>query len=140
MTSITLKGREIPLLYTVLEMKTIQEEICPLNDFSFAIMGMNKEDKTDRSGYGSPKHLDAVAKLIRILGNAGLEESGETPDLTDRKVLRAMKPGQMTELINACMKAMSEGMESEIPETESESDEPVDVVLEELQKKKEKDG
>ena len=33
-----------------------------------------------------------MAKLIRILGNAGLEEAGEAPDLTDKKVLRAMKP------------------------------------------------
>ena len=135
MTTITLKGREIPLLYTVYEMKAIQEEICPLGDFSYTILGANKDDPKDKSGFGGPEHLMAVAKLIRVLGNAGLEEAGETPDLTDKKILRAMKPGQIMDAVNACMNAMNEGMDSEIPE--QESDEPVDVVLEEMNKKKE---
>ena len=129
MTTITLKGREIPLLYTVYEMKTIQEEICPLGDFSYAILGANKDDPADRSGFGGPDHLMAVAKLIRVLGNAGREEAGEMPDLTDKKVLRAMRPGQIMDAVNACMDAMNEGMASEIPE--QEIDETVDVVLEE---------
>lgn len=135
MTTITLKGLEIPLLYTVLEMKTIQEELCPLGELSYRIMGANPENPEDRNGFGDAKHLDAVAKLVKILGNAGLEEAGEAADLTERRVLRAMKPGQISEIVTACANAISEGMETEIPEPGA--DEPKDVVLEELNKKKE---
>ena len=138
MASITLKGRKIPLLYTVYEMKEIQEEIAPLGKFQYIISGQNPDDKNDMSGYGGAEHLGAIAKLIRILGNAGLEEAGEVPDLTDKKVLRSLKPGEMINAINACVEALAEGMESEIPE--KKSDEPVDVTLEEMKKKEMKDG
>ena len=134
MAKITLKGREIPLLYTVYEMKQIQEEIAPLGKFQYIISGQNPDDKNDTSGYGGAEHLGAIAKLIRILGNAGLEEAGEVPDLTDKKVLRALKPGDMLNAINACVETLAEGMESEIPE--KKSDDPVDVTLEEINKKK----
>lgn len=138
MASITLKGKEIPLAYTVWEMKQIQEEIANLSDFQYVILGRNKDDEEDNSRYGGPEHLMAVATLIRILGNAGLEEAGEAPDLTDKKILRAMRPADLVEAINACMTAMSEGMKSEIPEKKEEG--PVDVTLEEMKKKKETEG
>ncbi len=134
MKTITLRGKEIPLLYTVFEMKDIQEEIAPLGKFQYAITGQNPDDKEDNSRYGSPEHLNAVAKLIRILGNAGLEEAGEAPDLTDKKVMRAMRPAEIMNYIQACIDAISEGMESEFPEEKTEG--PVDVTLEEIQKKK----
>lgn len=135
MASIKLKGREIPLLYTVWEMKLVQEEIAPISDFQYVISGRNKDDEKDNSRYGGPEHLAAVGKLIRILGNAGLEDRGEQPDLTDKKILKALRPGEIVEAINACMEAMAEGMASEI--TEKGTNEPVDVTLEELNKKKE---
>lgn len=138
MASITLKGREIPLLYTTYEMKQIQEEIAKMEDFQYIIFGRNKDDTEDRSLYGSPQHLDALAKLIRILGNAGLEEAGEEPDLTDKKVLRALRPYELIEAVNECTAAMAEGMESEIPPEKQEG--PVDVTLEEMNRKKKKDG
>lgn len=134
MAVITLKGREIPLLYTVFEMKEIQEQIAPLGKLQYVISGKDPENEEDLSGFGTPEHLDAIAKLIRILGNAGLEEAGEAPDLTDKKVLRSLKPGDMVDAMNACALALAEGMASEIPE--KESDEPVDVTLEEMKKKK----
>lgn len=135
MTKITLKGREIPLTYTVFEMKAVQEEICPLGDLQYVLFGRNKEDKEDLSLYGAPEHLGAVAKMIRILGNSGLEEAGEAPDLTDKWIMRAMKPAQLNDAIAACLQAINEGMESEIHE--EESGEPEDVTLEEMKKKKE---
>ena len=138
MASITLKGREIPLLYTTYEMKQIQEEIAKLEDFQYIIFGRNKDDKEDRSLYGSPKHLDALAKLIRILGNAGLEEAGEVPDLTDKKVLRALKPFELIEAVNECTAAMAEGMESEYEPEKQEG--PVDVTLEEMNRKKKRES
>lgn len=138
MASITLKGREIPLLYTTFEMKQIQEEIAPLHKAFSIVLGRNPDDKKDNSKYGSAEHLEAIAKLIRILGNAGLEEAGENPELTDKKILRALKPSELVDAINSCMTAMNEGMASEIPEKKTEG--PVDVTLEEMNKKKEKEG
>ena len=138
MASITLKGREIPLLYTVWEMKQVQEEICPMGDLQYIMFGRNKDDENDRSKYAGPEHLNALAKLIRILGNAGLEEAEKEADLTDKKVLRSLRPMELTDAINACVAAMSEGMESEIPDEKKEG--PVDVVLEEIERKKEAAG
>lgn len=134
MAEIMLKGRRIPLLYTVFEMKAIQEEIAPLGELMYVISGRNKDDREDASKYGSAEHLGAIAKLIRILGNAGLEEDGEAADLTDKKVLRALKPSELAPAVNACVEAMAEGMKSEIPE--EDDGEPVDVTLEEMRKKK----
>ena len=137
MVTITLKGREIPLLYTTWEMKQLQEEIAPLGKLNCAIFGRNPDDKTDTKNFGSAEHLTAVARLVKILGNAGLEEAGQEPDLTDKKVLRAIRPGDLVEIVNTCAAALNEGMASEIPEKEEEG--PVDVTLEEIKEKKEKD-
>ena len=138
MITITLKGQEIPLLYTAWEMKQVQEEIGPISRAISMVLGRNPDDKDDISGFASVEHLSNAAKLIRILGNAGLEEAGEEPYLTDKKVLRALKPSDLATTVNACMDAMAEGMASEIPEKKQEG--PVDVTLEEIKKKKEKDG
>ena len=138
MGSIKLKGRKIPLIFTVLEMKQMQEEIAPIGELNNEIFAINPEDPTDRSKYGSPEHLTAVAKMIRIMGNAGLEEEGQEPDLTEKEIMRALKPVDLVRAMNACMTVMTESMESEIPE--EKSNEPVDVTLEEINKKKERDG
>jgi len=138
MVTITLRGREIPLLYTVYEMKLIQEEICPLGEIFYVLFGRNKDDENDTGRFGSPEHLNALARTIMILGNGGLEEAGKEPDLTYKWVMRSLKPGMLSEAMAACLKAMTEGMASEIPE--KENSEPVDVTLEEMNKKKERDG
>lgn len=138
MVTITLKGREIPLLYTTWEMKLVQEELGPISKAIKKVLGRNPEDENDMSLYAGAEHLAAVAVLIRILGNAGLEESGEAADLTDKKVLRALKPADLADAVNRCMDAMAEGMRSEIPEKKQEG--PVDVTLEEMKKKKEKES
>lgn len=138
MVTIELKGRKIPLIYTVYEMKTIQEEIAPLGKALKLVLGRNPEDDEDTSLYGGAEHLGYAAKLIRILGNAGLEEAGEAPDLTEKAILRALKPSQMMDAISACMDAMGEGMESEIPD--KKEDGPVDVTLEDMKKKETKEN
>ncbi len=138
MNSITLKGREIPLIYTVYEMKQIQEEIAPMEKAISLVMGRNPENKEDTSKYGSAEHLETAAKLIRILGNAGLEEDGKEPDLTEKKIMRALKPADLMMAISTCMDAMTEGMASEIPEEKKGG--PVDVTLEEINKKKERES
>ena len=138
MVTITLKGREIPLLYTTWEMKQVQEELGPISKAIKRVLGLNPDDEDDMSLYAGAEHLAAAATLIRILGNAGLEENGEAADLTDKKVLRALKPADLAEAVNKCMDAMAEGMKSEIPEKKQEG--PVDVTLEEMNKKKEKES
>jgi len=139
MASITLKGREIPLLYTVYEMKQVQEEVCPLGELPYRLFGRNKDDEKDTSKYGGPEQIDTISKLVKILGNAGLEEAGEAADLTEKKILRSLRPMEISDVVNACMKAMDEGMESEIPDETTNSG-PVDVVLEEIERKKGKAG
>ena len=138
MGSIKLKKREIPLAFTVLELKQMQEEIAPISELNNVIFAINKDDPADNSAYATTEHLNAVAKMIRIMGNAGLEEAGEAPDLTEREIMRALKPSDIWRALKACMAVMTEGMVSEIPE--ENSDEPVDVTLEEINKKKERDG
>ena len=138
MSSITLKGREIPLLFTTLEMKMIQEETVPIGKLLPALVGRAESDDEKSTLYGTAEHLNIVGKAIRILGNAGLEEAGEDPDLTDKGVLRALKPSMLTAAMTACVAAIDEGMASEIPE--KKADGPVDVTLEQLNKKKEKEG
>lgn len=132
MASITLKGRKIPLLYTTYEMKQIQEEVAPFTKAVAMLLGRNPEDEDDTSRFGGAEHLDTIAKMLRILGNAGLEEAGENPDLTEKKILRALRPSEIGETVNALTNAMQEGMASEIPETEQTG--PVDVTLEEIKK------
>ena len=138
MITITLKGREIPLLYTVFEMKQLQEEVAPLGQLQYVLFGRNPDDKDDSSRYGSAEHLSAIAKMVRILGNAGLEEAGEDPDLTDKKVLRSVRPAELIDIVNKCTEAMAEGMASEMPA--KDEDGPVDVTLEEINKKKAKEN
>ena len=135
MAEITLKGRRIPLLYTTYEMKLIQEEIAPIAKAISIVLGKNPDDKKDTSQYLSAGHLEAACKLIRILGNAGLEENGEAADLTDKKVMRAIRPVELGAMVSECMEAMNEGMATEIPPKKENG--PVDVVLEEIEKKKE---
>lgn len=138
MAKITLKGREIPLIFTMLELRDMQQEIARLDDLQYVLFGRNRNDEKDTSGYCSPGHLDAVAKAIRIMGNAGLEEAGEAPDLTDKKVLRGLNPTEILAVSSACLEAISEGMASEIPP--KEADGPVDVGLQEMERKKKTDG
>ena len=135
MTTITLKGREIPLLYTTEEMLTIQERIGPLSEVIYRVTGRNPEDEKDINWVGGVDHLTSLSKLVTILGNAGLEEAGKEPDLTEKKVRRAIRPDELMLMSNACMDCMAEGMRSEIPEKKQEG--PVDVTLEEMNKKKE---
>ena len=138
MATIELKGREIPLLFTVWEMKAVQEEIGPLSRVISLTLGRNPEDEDDTSGYGGAEHLGTVAKMIRIMGNAGLEETDQPADLTEKKILRALRPIELAEIVGKCMDAMNEGLQSEIPQKEKTG--PVDVVLEEIEKKKETAG
>ena len=138
MAVITLKGRVIPLLYTTYEMKEVQEKVGPLHEVMDRLLGRNPEDENDDSGFGKTDQLDTAAKMIMILGNAGLEENGEEPDLTEKKVLRALKPTELADAVVLCAEAIADGMSSEIPKKVKPG--KVDVTLEEIEKKKETTG
>jgi len=138
MASIKLKGREIPLMYTTYEMKMIQEQFGTLSDFDYKLLGKNKDDPEDTSRYGGAEQLDTLAGAIRILGNAGLEDAGAEANLTDKWILRALRPAQLIDAVRAVMKALQEGNRSEIPEKKQEG--PVDVTLEEIKKNETKES
>jgi hypothetical protein len=144
MTEIKIGGRTIPLLYTTYELVEIQKELgCTGFQLKDQVFGIRQTDEDNPESIvfdcvNDPERAEKMCRLIRILGNAGLEEAGENPDLTEKKILRALKPSEMMSAINACMDAMAEGMASEIPEEKPEG--PVDVTLEEMNKKKEKEG
>ena len=141
MTEIKIGGRTIPLLYTTFEMVAIQEEIgCTAYQLKEEVFGIRQEDENDpmsvvfdvvKDGSKTKK----LGTLIRILGNAGLEEKGEEPDLTDKWVLRNMRPGLIIGYALAAMNEITEGNRVEAPVPEGEQG-PVDVTLEEQQAKK----
>jgi hypothetical protein len=135
---IKIGGRSIPLMLSTLEMADIQEEIgCTVGQLRDEVFGLQVDMETDKVTFGiveDGKKIRKFAKLIRILGNAGLEETGQSPDLTDKWILRNMKPGLLmayvvgvTAIINAAMQI----------ETGKKQEGPVDEVLEEENRKKE---
>lgn len=136
MVTITLKGREIPLEYTTLEMLAIQEATGKRVPEVIDCLGNRNEDgKSDIDHIGTAEHLAMIGKVVTILGNSGLKSIGENPDLTEEMVLRSIKPTglDIQNTANACLNAMAEGMKSEIQE---QDDGPVDVILEEMNRKK----
>lgn len=136
MPCIELKGRKIPLTYTTLEMLTIQKKLGNINDAINSTVGRNPEDEKDTRYWGSIGHIETLGTMIEILGNAGLREAGETQDLKAEWILTAIKPGEIGKYSDIVITTMTEGMKSEIPKEEKETG-PVDVTLEEMERKKE---
>ena len=141
MTEIKIGGRIIPLLYTTYEMIAIQEEIgCTSFQLKDEVFGIRQEDEDDptsiRIDVGTdPEKTKKMATLIKILGNAGLEEKGQEPDLTEKWIMRNMKPAMIVPYAVLVMREISEGNKMETPDREGEKG-PVDEGLEEQQAKK----
>ena len=141
MDSIIIGGRTIPLFYSTLEMVEIEKSIgCTAFQLNEKVMGARQIGGDDDENaefridlIDKPENKENLGKLIRILGNAGLEEDGQEPDLTDRWVLRHMKPGMIMIYAMAVMAVISEGNQME---AKKEDNGPVDVLLEEEQGKK----
>ena len=141
---INLGGRRIPLLLTTLELIDIQAEIgCTVAQLRDEVFGITEDDEPDENGKpvfrfgvaGDAVKIKKMGTLIRILGNAGLEERGEEPDLTDKWVLRAMKPGMIIPMAVILIAVINESMMQE--KTEEKASGPVDVTIEEENRKKE---
>ena len=140
MQEIKIGKREIPLFYSAFEMLAIQEEIgCTAFQLREEVFGIRQEDEDDPMSIRmecvtDPEKTKKLGTLIRILGNAGLEENGEKGDLTDKWILRNMKPALIMAYAVAAMAVIVEGNKIEAPEKEQQG--PVDEVLEEQNAKK----
>ena len=139
MTEVKIGGRVIPLSYTAYEMIQIQRQIgCTAFELKDVVFGIRQEDEDDPSSIridvvNDPDRLEKMGKLIAILGNAGLEEKGEAPDLTDKWVLRQMKPAL---IVGYAIAVMAEITEGNMMEVKNDADGPVDETLEAEQAKK----
>lgn len=140
MTEIRIGGRVLPLSYTAYEMIAIQREIgCTAFELKDTVFGIHLADEDDPQSVrievvNDPERLDKMGKLIAILANAGLEEKGETADITPKWVLRNMKPAMILTYAVAVMTEISNGNMME--EKREENAGPVDEGLEEIQAKK----
>ena len=80
MTEIKIGGRTVPLFYSTFEMVAIQEEIgCTAYQLREEVFGIRQENEDDPMSIVFDVVKDGVktkklGTLLRILGNAGLEE------------------------------------------------------------------
>lgn len=141
--SLNIGGREIPLILSTYELADIQEEIgCTAAQMQDQVFGIERvmEDEEERTLFHvaeNPEMMRKFAKLIRICGNAALEEKGETPDLTDKWIMRRMKPGNVIVYALIMMGLIVDAMKTEIGAMKKDGG-PVDEVLEEENRKKER--
>lgn len=145
---IKLGERNIPLFLSTLELLDIQNDIgCTVAEMKDKVFGYYEDDE-DLDDAGQPKKKLKVAvdpslmrklgTLIRIMGNAGLEESGQEADLTDKWVMRHMKPGLAGGYAMAVWVAVLNAMTTESSTLADEEQKgPVDVTIEEENRKKE---
>ena len=116
---LTIGRREIPLRYTMRELADMEEAIGTMDNFRELILKGNHRVRN-------------LATAIRIMGNSGLIKAGEKGDLTDDWLLDHMDPGQIKTFQIAVLGAFTDGFQME-----TETDKERDVVLEEIERKKE---
>ncbi len=116
---IKLGEREIPLRFTMAEFADIEETVGNLSLIDELLLQ-------------GKKRIRNTATALRIMGNAGLIASGEKGDLTDKSVMAAMHPRKLVDYQTAAISAINQGML-----VESNEDEVHDLVLEDIERKKE---
>ena len=132
--------RTIPLFYSTYEMIAIQKEIgCTAYELKEKVFGVRQTDEDDPMSIvldvvTDPEKTMRLGTLLKSLGNAGLEEAGQEPDLTDKWILRNMKPPLIMPYALAAMAVITDGNKVESPKDENEG--PVDEILEEQNAKK----
>lgn len=140
--NIRIGGREIPVALTVYEMITIQEEIgCTVGEIREKVFGLERDIENDTYTMrlaDDKELLKRFGKLIRIVGNAGLEEAGQEPDLTDKWVMRRIRPTELMDIVMDLINAIDDSMRMEYGKTTEDG--PVDEVLEEENRKKEQES
>ena len=137
--------RTIPLLLTTFELIEIQKEIgCTVAQLRDEVFGVYQDEENGPEGKPKwhfsvatdGKKMEKLGKLIRITGNAGLEDAGQDPDLTDKWILRNIKPAMVLPIALVMMTVVNESMMIETAKKEENSG-PVDVTIEEENRKKE---
>lgn len=140
--NIRIGGREIPVALTVYEMVAIQEEIgCTVGRIREHVFGLERDIENDTFTLRLAEDkelLKRFGKLIRIVGNAGLEEAGQAPDLTDKWIMRRIRPMQLGDIVMQLINAIDDAMRTEYEEKKESG--PVDEVLEEENRKKEQES
>lgn len=142
MVEIKLGKRSIPLFFSTFEMIAIQEDIgCTASQLRTEVFGLESDedepDKIRMTVVSEPDKMHKLGTLIRILGNAGLEESGQEPNLTDKSVLRNIRPVQVLAYAIAAMAVIVDGMKNETSQLIEQESGPVDEILEAENEKKE---
>lgn len=142
---IIIGNRTIPLLLTTFELIEIQKEIgCTVAQLRDEVFGVYQDEENGPEGKPKwhfsvatdGKKMEKLGKLIRITGNAGLEDAGQDPDLTDKWILRNIKPAMVLPIALVMMTVVNESMMIETAKKEENSG-PVDVTIEEENRKKE---
>ena len=120
---VKIRGKVIPLRFKMPELAITEREVGSLLEITDLVMtGENKVENT--------------IKMVRIMGNAGLKKAGKEPDLTDEWLEENMNPLKLLNYQTAVVTTISREGSSEA-EAEREENEERDLVLEEIQKKKE---
>ena len=120
---IIIAEREIPLRFKMNQFAEIEEEVGNLGEVRELIT-----QKRER--------IRNLMKMIRIMGNAGLKHEGKEPDLTDEWLGENMEPKNVMGYQIAVLAVMTAEGKSEAEQEENENKER-DLVLEQIQKKKE---
>ena len=124
---IRIGGKKIPLNFCLDDVESMNEEVGPVTD----IRALLTED------YLSAAHVRRVVRSIRIMGNSGLIEMGQEPFLTDSWIGRHMKTKDVNDkIVFPLIVTVWGGMEMETEAAEQREGKEVDVVLEEINKKK----
>ena len=118
--SVKIAEKVIPLRYTMRELAAMEEAIDTMDQFRDLILK-------------GKQRLRNMTTAIRIMGNSGLEKNGEKGDLTDDWLLDHLDPRQIKTYQIAVLGAFTDGFEMEYKQEGRR-----DLVLEELERKKEK--
>lgn len=138
---IKIGGREIPLKYSVYENIAIQRELgCTGSEIREKVFGIRKVEDDEKN---EPDYVFDIVKdgelqlkfgnLIKILGNAGLEEEGKEQDLDEKWILRNMKPAELILYVMGVWAVVNDAYSME---NAKKQDGPVDETLEEENAKK----
>ena len=120
--SVEIGGRTIPLTFKMPQFADMEEAIGNLSLIEDLLLK-------------GKKRVRNTAAAIRIMGNAGLKEADGQPDLTDDWVLNNMQPRRIMEYQAAVMAAINAGMSMESTEEKER-----DLVLEEIERKKDQNS
>lgn len=126
---ITIDGREFHLLFSLAAMGDIVERFGSLQ-------ALSEQMDTD-ADYAAAVRV--VPWLFTVLANQGeyLKDGGKANVITEAWAGAHIMPRQIAEVMGACQQALNVGLAME---HKPGDDEPVDVVLEELQKNAEGAG